>query len=86
MEVSTNFMTSSYQPEDYYRDSEDEEYLTKVVVDTCGRKFYLYSNEGETREVDCDNVEEFMNVLELVRGVCDEEIVSYAEPLVKNQL
>jgi len=46
----------------------------------------LYSNEGETREVDCDNVEEFMNVLELVRGVCDEEIVSYAEPLVKNQL
>ena len=79
-------MTSSYQPEDYYSDSEDEEYLTKVVADTCGRKFYLYSNEGETREVDCDNVEEFMNVLELVRGVCDEEIVSYAEPLVKNQL
>ena len=79
-------MTSSYQPEDYYRDSEEEEYLTKVVVDTCARKFYLYSNEGETREVDCDNVEEFMNVLELVRGVCDEEIVSSAEPLVKNQL
>ena len=55
-------MTSSYQPEDYYRDNEEDEYLTKVVVDTCA-KFYLYSNEGDTREVDCDNVDEFMNVL-----------------------
>jgi hypothetical protein len=79
-------MTSSYQPDDYYPDNEDDEYLTKVVVDTCSRKFYLYSNEGETREVDCDNVDEFMNVLELVRAVCDDEIVSYSEPLVKNQL
>ena len=79
-------MTSSYQPEDYYRDSEEDEYLTKVVVDTCASKFYLYSNEGETREVDCDNVDEFINVLELVRAVCDDEIVSYSEPLVKSQL
>ena len=79
-------MTSSYQPDDYYLDNEDDEYLAKVVVDTCSRKFYLYSNEGETREVDCDNVDEFMNVLELVRAVCDDEIVSYSEPLVKNQL
>jgi hypothetical protein len=79
-------MTSSHQPEDYYRDSEEDEYLTKVVVDTCASKFYLYSNEGKTREVDCDNVDEFMNVLELVRAVCDDEIVSYSEPLVKSQL
>jgi hypothetical protein len=78
-------MTSSYQPEDYYRDSEEDEYLTKVVVDTCASKFYLYSNEGEKREVDCDNVDEFMNVLELVRAVCDDEIVSYSEPLVRSQ-
>jgi len=55
-------------------------------VDTCASKFYLYSNEGKTREVDCDNVDEFMNVLELVRAVCDDEIVSYSEPLVKSQL
>lgn len=78
-------MTSSYQPEDYYRDSEEDEYLTKVVVDTCASKFYLYSNVGDTREVDCDNVDEFMNVLELVRAVCDDEIVSYSEPLVRSQ-
>ena len=77
---------TTYNPEDYYRDDDNDEYLTKVVVDTCASKFYLYSNEGETRIVDCDNVDEFMNVLELVRAVCDEDIVSYTEPLVKSQL
>ena len=74
-------MTSSYQPEDYYSDNEEDEYLTKVVVDTCARKFYLYSNEGDTREVDCDNVEEFMNVLEVVRKLCPEERLAYTNPL-----
>ena len=77
---------STYNAEDYYRDDDNDEYLTRVVVDTCGSKFYLYSNEGETKTVDCDNVDEFMNVLELVRAVCDEDIVSYTEPLVKSQL
>ena len=43
---------------------EDEEYLTKCVVDPVRRTFYLYSSEGDTKQVDCDNVEEFMNVLE----------------------
>ena len=79
-------MTSSYRPDDYYSDNMEDEYLTKVVVDTCARKFYLYSNEGTTREVDCDNVDEFMNVLELVRAVVDEDTLSYSEPLVKNAI
>ena len=74
-------MTSSYRPDDYYSDNMEDEYLTKVVVDTCARKFYLYSNEGTAREVDCDNVDEFMNVLELVRATCPEERLVYTDPL-----
>jgi len=77
---------NSINPSDYEIDNNDDEYLTKVVVDTCARKFYLYSNEGDTRHVDCDSVDEFMNVLELVRCVIDEDIISYSEPLVKTQL
>ena len=60
---------------------EDEEYLTKCVVDPVRRTFYLYSSEGDTKQVDCDNVEEFMNVLNLVRATCPEGRLVYAEPL-----
>ena len=60
---------------------EDEEYLMKCVVDPIRRTFYHYSSEGDTKQVDCDNVEEFMNVLELVRATCPEDRVVYADPL-----
>ena len=60
---------------------EDEEYLTKCVVDPVRRTSYLYSSEGDTKQVDCDNVEEFMNVLELVRATCPEDRLVYADPL-----
>ena len=60
---------------------EDEEYLTKCVVDPVRRTFYLYSSEGDTKQVDCDNVEEFMNVLELVRATCPDDRLVYTEPL-----
>ena len=43
--------------------------------------FYLYSNEGDSKEVLCDNTEQFMNVLKLVRAMCPEERLVYAEPL-----
>ena len=60
---------------------EDEEYLMKCVVDPVTRTFYLYSSEGDTKQVDCDNVEEFMNVLQLVRATCPEERLVYTDPL-----
>ena len=60
---------------------EEEEYLMKCVVDPVTRTFYLYSSEGDTKKVDCDNVEEFMNVLQLVRATCPEERLVYADPL-----
>ena len=58
-----------------------DEYLTRCVVDPIKRTVYLYSNEGDTKEVTCDTVEEFMNVLEFVRNTVDEEVLSYASPL-----
>ena len=53
----------------------------KCVVDPVTRTFYLYSSEGDTKQVDWDNVEEFMNVLQLVRATCPEERLVYADPL-----
>ena len=63
------------------RAEDNDEYLTRVVVDTCARTFRLYSNEGDDRVVNCDSMEEFMNVLDLVRKVVDEDIVAYSGPL-----
>ena len=58
-----------------------DEYLTRCVVDPAKRTVYLYSSEGDTKEVTCDTVEEFMNVLDFVRATVDAETLSYANPL-----
>ncbi len=57
-----------------------DEYLTKCVVDTLKRTVYLYSSDGDTKTVECDTVEEFMNVLNFVRETCPEERLSYSTP------
>jgi len=58
-----------------------DEYLTRCVVDPIKRTVYLYSSEGTEREVVCETVEEFMNVLDFVRATVDAETLSYASPL-----
>lgn len=58
-----------------------EEYLSRCVVDPLKRKIYLYSDEGTEKEVSCDTVEEFMNVLNFVRATVSEDILAYASPL-----
>ena len=41
----------------------------------------MYSSEGSEKQVSCETVEQFMNVLEFVRATVDEETLSYANPL-----
>lgn len=62
---------------------EEDEYLTRCVVDTSKRTFNLYSNLGCEKIVTCDNMNEFMNVLSFVRGVLEEDTLVYADPLCK---
>jgi hypothetical protein len=58
-----------------------EEFLTKCVVDPQARKFYLYSNQGNEKFVECDTIDQFMNVLEVVRTQISEDRVAYSNPL-----
>jgi hypothetical protein len=58
-----------------------DEYLTRCVVDPIKRTVYLYSSEGTEKQVTCDTVDEFMNVLEFVRDSLDEDTLSYTNPL-----
>ena len=76
-------MSSQYDSKDYACKNEDDEHLIRVFVDTCARTFRLFSNEGGEKVVECDNMDEFMNVLELVRAVVDEDVVAYSEVKVK---
>jgi hypothetical protein len=57
-----------------------EEVLTRCVVDTLARKFYLYSSEGGEKIVECETVDQFMNVLEVVRSKLDEDTLVYSNP------
>lgn len=57
-----------------------EEFLTRCVVDTLSRKFYLYSSEGDERVVECETADQFMNVLEVVRTQLDEDTLVYSNP------
>ena len=60
----------------------EEAFLTKCVVDPIKRSFYLFSSEGEKRVVNCDNTDDFMNVLELVRTITPDDALSYTDPLM----
>lgn len=57
-----------------------EEFLSRCVVDTLARKFYLYSSCGDERIVECETVDQFMNVLEVVRTQVDEDMLAYSNP------
>ena len=58
-----------------------DDYLTRCVADPVKRKFYLYSEQGDEKVLDCETVDQFMSVLELCRAVLDEETLAYASPV-----
>jgi hypothetical protein len=57
-----------------------EEFLSRCVVDTLARKFYLYSSEGSERVVECESIEQFMSVLEVVRTQVSDDRLAYSNP------
>lgn len=57
-------------------------FLARCVVNPMDRKFYLYSDEGDEKVVDCETMEQFFSVLEVVRKDCPKDMLSYSDPLV----
>ena len=58
-----------------------DEFLTRCVIDTTKRIFYIYSSEGDNKEIVCDTVDQFIDVLEVIRNNCPEDALVYADPL-----
>lgn len=62
-----------------------QETVQGIVIDVCSKSFLLLSDQGTTKEVNCDTTEEFMNVLEVVTSNLDPEQIEYADLAVYGQ-
>ena len=61
--------------------AETEEFLSRCVVDTLARKFYLYSSNGGEKTVECETIDQFMDVLKVVRSQVSDDCLAYSNPL-----
>ena len=57
--------------------------VVKTIVDICSRSFKIVSDEGYVQLVQCDSVQEFMDVLQVVNEFMDEDMLVYSEIITK---
>ena len=62
-----------------------QESVLGIVIDVCTRSFLLLSDEGNEKMVECDTVQEFMNVLEVVTANLSEDQIEYADLAVQGE-
>jgi hypothetical protein len=62
-----------------------QETVQGIVIDLCTRTFLLLSDQGTEKRVECDTVEEFMNVLEVVTENLDPDQIEYADLAIYGQ-
>jgi hypothetical protein len=62
-----------------------QETVQGIVIDVCTRTFLLISDQGSERLVECDTVDEFMNVLEVVTSNLSVDQIEYADLAVYGQ-
>ena len=53
------------------------EVLDKVTIDIPKKRFTLLSSKGISRTIDCEDGDEFIRVLDVVRNTCQTEQVVY---------
>ena len=52
--------------------------LSRCVIDPMKRSFYLYSDQGEEKTIDCENNDEFFAVLNVCKDTLDDDMLFYA--------
>ena len=57
--------------------------VVKTIVDICSRSFKIVSDEGYIQLVQCESVQEFMDVLEVCQEFLDEDMLLYSEIITK---
>jgi len=56
-----------------------QECVQGIVIVVCTKSFLLLSDQGSTKEVNCETTEQFMNVLEVVTANLEPDQIEYAE-------
>lgn len=62
-----------------------QESVLGIVIDVCTRSFLLISDEGNEKMVNCDTVQEFMNVLEVVTANLEPDQIEYADLAIQGE-
>ena len=57
--------------------------VVKTIIDICSRSFKIVSDQGHIQLVQCQSVEEFMDVLEVCQEFCDDDMLIYSEIITK---
>ena len=57
--------------------------VVKTIVDICSRSFTIVSEEGHIQLVQCQSVNEFMDVLEVCHEFMDDDKLVYSEIITK---
>ena len=57
--------------------------VVKTIVDICSRSFKIVSDEGYVQLVQCESVQEFMDVLEVCQEFMDEDMLVNSEIITK---
>ena len=57
--------------------------VVKTIVDICSRSFKIVSDEGYVQLVQCESVQEFLDVLEVCQEFMDEDMLVYSEIITK---
>ena len=57
--------------------------VVKTIVDICSRSFKIVRDEGYIQLVQCETVQEFMDVLEVCQEFMDEDMLVYSEIITK---
>jgi hypothetical protein len=65
--------------------STTQETVQGIVIDVCTKSFMILSDQGNTKTVECDTTQEFMNVLEVVTSNLSPEQIEYADLAVYGQ-
>ena len=55
-----------------------------IVIDICSRSFLLLGDQGDEKFVECDSVNEFMNVLNYVTENLEDDQIEYADLAVSS--
>jgi hypothetical protein len=55
----------------------DDEFLDKVTVDITARRFTLLSSDGRTKCINCDDGDQFIRILDVIRESCVNDEVVY---------